>query len=63
MEVVGRRDEIVYSKRIRSDLCFCETVGAYRKLIIGILTEVEPTSLTKIKHPLSTSNLWEMARQ
>lgn len=64
MEVVARCDEIVYFKRIRSDLCFCETVGAYRKLITGILTEIEPTSLTKIKPPsLSTSNLWKTARQ
>ncbi len=49
MEVMARRDEIVYSERIRSDLKHRETVATYRALIDAILTYVEPTSIAKIK--------------
>jgi NTE family protein len=50
MEVLLRRDEIVYSERIRSDLRHRETVGAYRKLIDHLLTHLEPDEIAKIKH-------------
>jgi hypothetical protein len=48
-EVMARRDEIGYSERVRSDLRFRETVGAYRALINRILGHVDPASLAKIK--------------
>ncbi len=49
MEVVARRDEIVYAERIRSDLRFRETVGAYRGLVQWILSQVDPSALTRIR--------------
>lgn len=50
MEVLLRRDEIVYSERIRSDLHHRETVSAYRRLIDHILTHLEPAEIARIKH-------------
>jgi NTE family protein len=50
MEVLLRRDEIVYSERIRSDLHRRETITAYRSLIDHILTHLEPTEVARIKH-------------
>jgi NTE family protein len=49
MEVMARRDEIVYSERVRSDLRLRELVGAYRRLIDGILDFVDPAILEKVK--------------
>lgn len=49
MEVMARRDEIVYSERVRSDLRLRELVGAYRGLVNGILGFVDPAIQAKIK--------------
>lgn len=49
MEVMARRDEIVYSERVQSDLRFRETVRAYRWLVEGLLNYVDPAELAKIK--------------
>lgn len=50
MEVLLRRDEIVYSERIRSDLRHRETVAAYRKLIDQLLGRLEPEDIARVKH-------------
>ncbi|WP_413815259.1 FAD-dependent oxidoreductase [Bradyrhizobium sp.] len=50
MEVLLRRDEIVYSERIRSDLHHRETIGAYRKLVDHLLTHLAPAEIARIKH-------------
>jgi len=49
MEVMARRDEIVYSERVRSDLRLRELVGAYRDLVDGILGYVDPSIQAKIR--------------
>ncbi|MDT3680589.1 MAG: FAD-dependent oxidoreductase [Burkholderiaceae bacterium] len=49
-EVLLRRDEIVYSERVRSDLRHREKVGAYRKLIGRILERMEPAEAARIRH-------------
>lgn len=49
-EVLLRRDEIVYSERVRSDLRHREKVGAYRKLIDRILEHLEPAEAARIRH-------------
>ena len=49
MEVMARRDEIIYSERVRSDLRIREMVGAYRGLIDEILSDVGPDAVAKIK--------------
>ena len=49
MEVMARRDEIVYSERVRSDLRYRETVRAYRLLVERLLNFVDPAELAKIK--------------
>lgn len=49
MEVMARRDEIVYSERVRSDLRFRELSGAYRELVDRILDLVDPTTQAKIR--------------
>lgn len=52
MEVMARRDEIVYSERVRRDLRFRELSGAYRDLVDHILELVDPASQAKIRqHP------------
>ncbi|MEP9389879.1 DUF3734 domain-containing protein [Mesorhizobium sp. KR9-304] len=50
VEVPLRRDEIVYSERIRSDPRHRETTSAYRKLIDHLLTHIEPAEIARIKH-------------
>ncbi|MBC7140019.1 MAG: FAD-dependent oxidoreductase [Defluviimonas sp.] len=50
MEVLLRRDEIVYSERIRSDLHHRETISAYRSLVDHILTRLEPAEMARIKY-------------
>ncbi|WP_149539464.1 FAD-dependent oxidoreductase [Siccirubricoccus phaeus] len=49
MEVLARRDEIVYSERVRSDLRLRELVGAYRGLVSSILGFVDPAIQAKIR--------------
>lgn len=49
IEVMARRDEIVYSERVRSDLRLREQTSAYRRLIGGILDLVDPEIQAKIR--------------
>lgn len=49
LEVMARRDEIVYSERIRSDLRLRELTGAYRRLIGDILDLVDPRIQAKVR--------------
>jgi NADPH-dependent 2,4-dienoyl-CoA reductase/sulfur reductase-like enzyme/predicted acylesterase/phospholipase RssA len=49
MEVMARRDEIVYSERVRSDLRLRELVGAYRMLVDGVLDLVDPATREKVR--------------
>ena len=49
MEVISRRDEILYSERIRSDLRFRELSGTYRELVDRILDLVDPATQAKIR--------------
>jgi NTE family protein len=49
LEVMTRRDEIVYSERVRNDLRYRETVGAYRKLIQEILGRLDRSEIAKVK--------------
>jgi NTE family protein len=48
MEVMSRRDEIVYSERVRSDLRYRELTASYRELVDRILEQVDPTTRSKI---------------
>ena len=48
MEVMSRRDEIVYSERVRSDLRFRELTASYRELVDRILDQVDPATRAKI---------------
>lgn len=50
MEIMARRDEIVYSERVRSDLRVRELIDAYRGLIDTILHELEPAARERIRH-------------
>lgn len=50
IEVLARRDEIVYSERVRSDLHYRETVDSYRRLIDHVLSYVDPASAARVKH-------------
>ena len=50
MEIMARRDEILYSERVRSDLRIHELMDAYRHLIDGILGQINPGDAKKIKH-------------
>jgi NTE family protein len=49
MEVMLRRDEIVYSERIRNDVRTRDLVGDFHKLVEDILGEVAPDKLVQIK--------------
>ncbi len=49
MEVMTRRDEIVYTERVRSDLRYREMVDAYRRLIEEILAALPPAEAAKVK--------------
>ena len=49
MEVMARRDEIIYSERVRSDLRLREVSGAYRELVDRILELVNPATQAKIR--------------
>lgn len=48
IDVMARRDEIVYSGRVRSDLRLRERNAAYRTLIGGILDLVDPDARPKV---------------
>ncbi|SHH95888.1 FAD-dependent oxidoreductase [Pollutimonas bauzanensis] len=48
-EVLARRDEIVYTERVRSDLHTRELTDAYRGLIASLLQEVEPALRDRIQ--------------
>lgn len=50
VEVLLRRDEIIYTERIRSDLRHRETIAAYRKLIDHLVTRLDPAEAARIKH-------------
>jgi NTE family protein len=49
MEVMTRRDEIVYTERVRSDLRYREMVDAYRKLVEEILASIPAAEAAKVK--------------
>ncbi len=49
MEVLARRDEIVYAERIRSDIRYREMANAYRALADYILGYLAPGEAAKIK--------------
>jgi NTE family protein len=49
MEVMARRDEILYSERIRNDLDTRELIGDYRRLVEGTLANVDPVLREKIR--------------
>ena len=52
MEVLARRDEIIYAERIRSDLRHHEWISAYRGLVDDILARLAPDERAKVKeHP------------
>jgi len=49
LEVLARRDEIVYAERVLSDLRHRETVEAYRRLIDHILARLAPDESGRIQ--------------
>lgn len=49
LEVLMRRDEIVYSERVRSDLRVRELVSGYRDLVDNILDVVDPAIQARIR--------------
>ncbi|WP_454918981.1 FAD-dependent oxidoreductase [Xanthobacter sediminis] len=49
LEVLARRDEIVYAERVLSDLRHRETIEAYRRLVDHILARLEPDESGRIK--------------
>lgn len=49
MEVFARRDEIVYSERVQSDLHYREQVEYYRKLVDHLVTRLDPAEAAKVK--------------
>lgn len=52
VEVLARRDEIVFSERVRSDLRLREMKDAYRSMVKIILSGLEPKERAKLKqHP------------
>lgn len=50
VEVLLRRDEIIYTERIRSDLHHRETIAAYRKLVDHLVTRLDPAEVARIKY-------------
>lgn len=52
IEVLARRDEVVYSERVRSDLRIREMTDAYRSMINIILSGIDQVERAKImRHP------------
>jgi len=49
MEVFARRDEIVYSERVRSDLHYREKIEYYRKLVDYIVDRLDEGEAAKVK--------------
>ncbi|AZY47930.1 FAD-dependent oxidoreductase [Bordetella avium] len=49
VEIMARRDEIVYSERVRNDLRTRELIDAYRGMIENLLLEIEPQRRERIK--------------
>jgi NTE family protein len=49
LEVMGRRDEIVYAERIRRDSAEQATISDFRKLVEAILVEVNPVTAGLIR--------------
>lgn len=49
MEVLARRDEIVYSERVRNDFRYREAVEDYRKLLQEIIVLLDPAESAKLK--------------
>ncbi|GGO60509.1 NTE family protein [Roseovarius pacificus] len=48
-EVLLRRDEIVYTESIRSDLRRRETISAYRKLISHLVSRLDPAEAARLE--------------
>lgn len=48
-EIMARRDEIVYSERVRSDLRTRELADAYRGMIERLMMEIEPERRDQVK--------------
>ncbi|MDV3480072.1 FAD-dependent oxidoreductase [Sphingobium yanoikuyae] len=52
MEVLARRDEIVYAERVHSDLRSRELTDAYREMVTAILSGVDPDTRRRVEqHP------------
>jgi NTE family protein len=49
MDVMVRRDEILYSERIKNDLRMQETIGAYRSLVDDLLNAIGTEESNRIK--------------
>jgi NTE family protein len=49
MEVMGRRDEIVYAERIRRDSTEQPMLSDLRKLVSGVLAHVPPEDANRIR--------------
>lgn len=49
MEVFARRDEIVYSERVQSDLHYRETIEYYRKLVDHVVGRLDEAEAAKVK--------------
>ncbi|RKF23334.1 pyridine nucleotide-disulfide oxidoreductase [Altericroceibacterium spongiae] len=50
MEVLLRREEIVYTESIRSDLRHRETIAAYRKLVGHLVSRLDPAEAAKVRN-------------
>lgn len=49
VEVLARRDEVVYAQRVRSDLHLRELANAYRRLVAALMHEIDPARQDQIK--------------
>ena len=49
IEVMGRRDEIVYTERIRRDSTEQALISDFRKLVETILTHVQPVTAAQLR--------------
>ncbi len=50
LDVMARRDEILYSERIRSDLRTRDMVREFQKLVDEIVSELPPEAVARIRH-------------
>jgi NTE family protein len=63
MEVMARRDEIVYSERVRSDLRLRELTSGYRGLVDGLMELMDPDAASRIRQrPLYIELMGDGAR-